>query len=552
MDVLQTSSVLYTIKGKTVEPLKMASILADTLSEFGFPIHISELRHALEAFSHKFYNHNSGYDQVLARMANHAPSTSGRYGRDQNSFVGIPADISESNFIACNDWNTIILHSPSRLSKETESQVYKQLEELQLMNSQQAIEIRDKSQPPHGRKHLIANDSVGEKQVRSEMYFDESMKRKRISNENGSNHTQSQAMKLIQDPSTVLKMDPCDKSQSTKCTTQLHGDEDSTLYETTVQKTLISDGGRRPLHIQATHLLQRMSDDAVMEFGDKSQSVSIRDKGQPVPSFQKKKEDDNKLRPMQAQALHCLQASTSSSIIVMPTGSGKTNLIWSYDQNEDKCAVIFTPYRVLFKQMQSILAQKGVTVVWPFHSFSGSTDALIATARFAVIPYEAATEVHGFLSALNENRRLGPIWIDEVRTPNNDNNLRVTCTQVHVLGSKGRFRDAFDDFWNIGANLSLKGINAKFIGLTATLRDEDVRDVMHRISLDNIVLFRKSCRLSNLEWEFKVSQSEIAAVSQATTLAAFSADSGQKVIVITTSISLCEAVGSEVQKIFSG
>jgi hypothetical protein len=119
---------------------------------------------------------------------------------------------------------------------------------------------------------------------------------------------------------------------------------------------------------------------------------------------------------MQAQALQFLQHSTSSSIIVMPTGSGKTRLLWSYNENEDKCHVIFAPYRVLVKQLQSVLQRKGLTAVWPLHSFSGSIDALVSTARFAVFPYEAAKEVPGFLSALHEKGRLGPVWIDEVRS----------------------------------------------------------------------------------------------------------------------------------------
>jgi hypothetical protein len=105
----------------------------------------------------------------------------------------------------------------------------------------------------------------------------------------------------------------------------------------------------------------------------------------------------------------------------MPTGSGKTRLIWSYHENEDKCAVIFAPYRVLAKQLQSILQERGLTVVWPLNSFSGSTDALIATVRFAVFPYEAAADVQGFLTALHDIGRLGPIWIDEVGFSNTGN-----------------------------------------------------------------------------------------------------------------------------------
>ena len=372
VDVLHTSSVLYTLKGKNVDPLKMAQILADTFTEFGFPIHISELRHALEAFSHKFSNHSSGWNPVLARMANHEPSTSARYGRDQNAFVGIPADISESNCIASNDWNTVILGSPSMLSKETESLVYKQLQELQLMGSevligsrdksqphlgveqqlqsmgsQVLIESRDKSQPHPGLEHLHFSEFPRTKHVRSEMQFgdSDSMDQKRIKAEERSHLTQSQVA--------------------------------------TVQKQMNGEDRGRMTQMHPMHLLRHLSPGSAMDIDDTSDQASIRDKRQPLSSIQNINEDGEGLRPMQAQALQFLQHSTSSSIIVMPTGSGKTRLLWSYNENEDKCHVIFAPYRVLVKQLQSVLQRKGLTAVWPLHSFSGSIEAFTNASQIS-------------------------------------------------------------------------------------------------------------------------------------------------------------------------
>ena len=443
VDVLHTSSVLYTLKGKHVDPLKMAQILADTFTEFGFPIHISELRHALEAFSHKFPNHSSGWNPVLARMANHEPSTSARYGRDQNAFVGIPADISESNCIASNDWNTVILGSPSMLSKETESLVYKQLQELQLMGSEVLIESRDMSQPhlgveqqlqsmgsqvliesrhesqPHlGLEHLHSSEFPGTKHVRSEMQFgdSDSMDQKRIKAEEKSHHTQSQDLQLLQAPSLFLRVETCDIAPAAQVTNQLNHVGKDVPDKSTVQKKMNGEDRGRMTQMHPMQLLQHLSPGSAMDIDDTSDQAFIGDKRQPLSSIQNRNEDGEGLRPMQAQALQFLQHSASSSIIVMPTGSGKTRLLWSYNENEDKCDVIFAPYRVLVKQLQSVLQRKGLTAVWPLHSFSGSIDALVSTARFAVFPYEAAKEVPSFLSALHERGRLGPVWIDEVRS----------------------------------------------------------------------------------------------------------------------------------------
>ncbi len=434
VDVLHTSSVLYTLKGKNVDPLKMAQILADTFTEFGFPIHISELRHALEAFSHKFSNHSSGWNPVLARMANHELSTSARYGRDQNAFVGIPADISESNCIASNDWNTVILGSPSMLSKETESLVYKQLQELQLMGSEVLIGSRDKSQPHLGVEQQL--ESMGSQVLiqsrdKSQPHLGEEQQLQSMgsqvlidSRDNSQPHaglehrlehlhsSEFPGTKHVRSEMQFGDSDSTDQKRI-KAEERLHLTQSRVA---TVQKQMNGEDRGRMTQMHPMHLLRHLSPGSAMDIDDTSDQASIRDKRQPLSSIQNINEDGEGLRPMQAQALQFLQHSTSSSIIVMPTGSGKTRLLWSYNENEDKCHVIFAPYRVLVKQLQSVLQRKGLTAVWPLHSFSGSIDALVSTARFAVFPYEAAKEVPGFLSALHEKGRLGPVWIDEVRS----------------------------------------------------------------------------------------------------------------------------------------
>jgi hypothetical protein len=99
----QTLSFVYTIKGIPVEPESMSTILSRTLNEFGLNICLSELRHALDAFAHKMGKATS-WDPILTTTANHSIETSARYGRDQDSIVGIPANISEENAERCFSW----------------------------------------------------------------------------------------------------------------------------------------------------------------------------------------------------------------------------------------------------------------------------------------------------------------------------------------------------------------------------------------------------------------------------------------------------------------
>jgi hypothetical protein len=143
-----TLSVLFTTNGSPVDPTKMASILSKTFNEFGLEINMQDLRHALEAFAHKFSPEGSSSNPIYAELANHAPATSYRYGRDQNCFVGIPADISMANSIACNNWNSLILDSPSLMSSENKPKILKSLRDLELISLTDIHQRLDTSDVP--------------------------------------------------------------------------------------------------------------------------------------------------------------------------------------------------------------------------------------------------------------------------------------------------------------------------------------------------------------------------------------------------------------------
>lgn len=83
--------------------------------------------------------------------------------------------------------------------------------------------------------------------------------------------------------------------------------------------------------------------------------------------------------------------------------------------------------------------------------------------------------------------------------------------------------------------------------------EQAVTGMMHAtlISFFRIAgMFLSTCR-EGLEWEFRTTRSEDDAVEQSITLAVVKAEE-TKVIIITTSIELCEKVGSGVVKQYSG
>ena len=134
-------------------------------------------------------------------------------------------------------------------------------------------------------------------------------------------------------------------------------------------------------------------------------------------ALRRKTEKDNsgsELRPMQKTAMAALERSGwESAIVIMPTGSGKTSLVWSFKGKGD-CSIIFAPYTLLAEQLVLVLGKYGRTFRWPLTGQQGSVDMLLANAHFVVASFEAAPDCVGLVTQLDLRRRLGPIWVDEV------------------------------------------------------------------------------------------------------------------------------------------
>jgi hypothetical protein len=360
-DVVRTSGVLFTKNGIPIDPGRMATILLQTWAEFELEIGAADLRHALEAFAHKFPKCASVWNPSLVAQANHGMGTSARYGRDDNSFVGIPADISEANFRTCHDWNMVILDSPSMISDQLQAKITGQLQELGLMSQQPSSAIAHMLMLPVS----VHRDS--------KMVVDSDM-----------SHNISQGSSSGQPGST---------QQPQSCATQ-HENDIQVQHAELATKSAGSEISQETQPVK-----QRRTDDQILQ--NKLQA-------------QKRLKALGTLRPMQIQALQFLEGTGSSAFVIMPTASGKTTLIYSH-RKDNECSVVFAPYNLLCGQLLSLCKEKGVAEAWPFKAFNGSVEAMLLTLQFAIFPYEAATQAHTLIAALHRHGRLGPIWVDEVR-----------------------------------------------------------------------------------------------------------------------------------------
>ena len=95
--------------------------------------------------------------------------------------------------------------------------------------------------------------------------------------------------------------------------------------------------------------------------------------------------------------------------------------------------------------------------------------------------------------------------------------------------------------------MTISKIHHRFIGLSATLRPEDVTDIMSRLSLNRAVVFRKSCFREGLGFNFHIVKSEDDAVEKAVAMALTVSEADSKVLVFATTVKTCEEIGAQIQ-----
>jgi primosomal protein N' len=118
------------------------------------------------------------------------------------------------------------------------------------------------------------------------------------------------------------------------------------------------------------------------------------------------------LRSDQNEAIECIRSSDKNALIIMPTGSGKTTLIWTC-QRLGTCSIVFAPFKYLVEQLKAILQKHGNVFSQPFPE-DYCMFGMLATADYIVLPYEDGPTSTDLIKSLHDIGRLGTIWMDEV------------------------------------------------------------------------------------------------------------------------------------------
>lgn len=103
------------------------------------------------------------------------------------------------------------------------------------------------------------------------------------------------------------------------------------------------------------------------------------------------------------------------------------------------------------------------------------------------------------------------------------------------------------------AELSVKKVPFRIVGLSATLRPADITDVMRRISIDRAVIYRRSCYREGLQFVFERKASEQEVVQRVQNLVAhFEPKPENKVVVLASTIQLCNQAAESITRVFAG
>ena len=244
------------------------------------------------------------------------------------------------------------------------------------------------------------------------------------------------------------------------------------------------------------------------------------------------------LSQVQVDSIQFLASVEEDSAVILPTGSGKTRIVQSFEKGGG-VVVVISPFQKLGVQLQKVLGESAFR--WPLVDCSETR--CIEQAKFIVTAIEHC-EYNGdfiqFLKVINERKGISKIFVDEVH---------------HLLeAGKSGFRPCLGKFWTFRNKLFTVNVHALVVGLTATLRKSDIPRLRELITgiQGYMPSFRRSCYRSSIQFQLGWMQTDSDAQERCIRESSDLAGRG-KVIVFATTIAIvnllaqrldCQAVSS--------
>jgi hypothetical protein len=204
------------------------------------------------------------------------------------------------------------------------------------------------------------------------------------------------------------------------------------------------------------------------------------------------------LSEVQKDSIEFIASLNEDSVIILPTGSGKTRIV-EFFGGWNGVAIVISPFQKLGDQLKHVLGDSAFR--WPL--IGCSEEKCFAQARFIIVAIEHCeynSHFMIFLKQLNEYRGISKLFLDEVH---------------HLLeADKSEFRACLGNFWTFRSKLFTNGIQTALVGLTATLRQSDISKLRKVITgiPNTMPVFRRSCYRSGIQielvWAKNVSEAQ--------------------------------------------
>jgi superfamily II DNA or RNA helicase len=215
------------------------------------------------------------------------------------------------------------------------------------------------------------------------------------------------------------------------------------------------------------------------------------------------------LSKVQKDSIKFITSVNEDSVVILPTGSGKTRIV-EFFGGFDGVAIVISPFQKLSNQLESVLGESAFR--WPL--IGCSETICLASARFIIVAVEHceySSPYLQFLRRLSQSRGISKLFVDEVH---------------HLLEAKNtEFRKCLGNFWTFRSKLLTNGVNAQVVGLTATLRQSDIIKLRQLVngSSGTMPVFRQSCYRSSIRmelvWASNVSEAQRVCINDSRALA---------------------------------
>ena len=473
------ATFLVTNCGHPVKAETYNQVLNGVFRSVGIGVDLAQLRHGLEGFArHLPKVETDDFSVGLKRsrlMANHSASSSAGYSRDDFTVAQIDADILQQDEDNSHVWNTVILNSSNRLSdvdgsdecltvtKITMEQGAAQQGSSKLQSLLPLLPGQQESKPKElatisslDSLHYSSNDS---------MYPEASVQ--------------------------CISTSTCFQEQ--ECSNELLGERleacpsQMTRGHSKDNKLLPVVQGHHSSLLQGQHYGGRLDACLSPLSGDHSKDHTR------LPMLQGH-QAALQLTQVQVESIQFLSSVKEDSAIILPTGSGKTRIIQTFEEG-DSVVIVITPFQKLGVQLLDVLGGKAFR--WPLVDCSDAR--CIAQASFIVTAIEHCeynSAFIQFIKEINESRGISKIFVDEVH---------------HLLeADKADFRPRLGAFWTFRNRLKAVGVHALVVGLTATLRSIDIPRLTELISGSHGTMpnFRRSCYRSSVQFQVGWTQSD--------------------------------------------